>query len=241
MVTVSSNPDPIIAWLEQVRSARRDDNRLLVTISYAQSLDGSLTVRRGMPVGLSGEEAMRMTHRLRSVHDAILVGIGTVIADDPQLNVRLVDGRDPQPVILDSRLRMPLECRLMRRTSNLPWIACAATVEKSRQQVLRQRGADIIPLPRLGDRGLDLHAMLVLLFQRGIRTLMIEGGARVLTSFLGNRLADFAVITIAPRWLGGLNVISSPHSISLPGVSHPVYEPYGEDIVVAGELEWVSP
>ncbi len=240
MATAFSNHEQISAWLDQARSARRVEGRPLVTISYAQSLDGSLTVRRGMPVGLSGAEAMRMTHQLRAAHDAILVGIGTVIADDPQLNVRLVEGRDPQPVILDSRLRMPLECRLMRRTSNLPWIACAATVEESRQQALRQRGVAILPLPRLGDRGLDLPALLAALHQRGVRTLLVEGGARVLTSFLTSKLADFAIITIAPRWLGGLNVISPARPTALPTLSHPLYRTFGGDVVAAGELEWAS-
>ncbi|HRE30133.1 MAG TPA: dihydrofolate reductase family protein, partial [Anaerolineales bacterium] len=77
-------------------------------VSYAQSLDGCLAAAVGAPLALSGPEALRFTHQLRATHAAILVGIGTVLADDPQLTVRLVDGVHPQPVVLDSQLRLPL-------------------------------------------------------------------------------------------------------------------------------------
>ena len=87
--------------------------RPFVTLSYAQSLDGSIAARRGATTPISGPDALRLTHQLRAHHDAILVGIGTVLADDPQLTVRLVAGPNPQPVIVDSRLRLPLTARLL--------------------------------------------------------------------------------------------------------------------------------
>src|SRR5512142_1687762 len=93
--------------------------RPLVTLSYAQSLDGCLTVERGRPTPLSGREALRLTHRLRAAHQGILVGVGTVLADDPQLNVRLVEGRSPRPLVLDTNLRLPLEAGLLQRSENL--------------------------------------------------------------------------------------------------------------------------
>ncbi|HEX9595492.1 MAG TPA: RibD family protein, partial [Anaerolineales bacterium] len=95
-------------WLAASLNQAGDLDRPTVTLSYAQSLDGSIALHRGEPLTLSGPESMAMTHRLRAAHDAILVGIGTVISDDPQLNVRLVEGRNPQVVVLDSRLRLPL-------------------------------------------------------------------------------------------------------------------------------------
>ncbi len=85
------------------RSLARTD-RPAITLSYAQSLDGSLTTRRGRPLALSGPESYQLTHHLRADHDAILVGIDTVLADDPRLTVRGVRGEAPQPVVLDSRL-----------------------------------------------------------------------------------------------------------------------------------------
>ena len=83
--------------------------RPFVTLSYAQSLDGCIAAKRGQPLALSGPQSLTLTHQLRSAHDAIMVGIGTLLADNPRLTVRLVEGRDPQPVVLDSRLRFPSE------------------------------------------------------------------------------------------------------------------------------------
>ena len=90
---------PIDSWLADAHNFRQVHGRPLVTLSYAQSLDGCISLRPGIPTALSGPEAMRLTHRLRAAHDAILVGIGTILADDPRLTVRLVEGRNPQPVV----------------------------------------------------------------------------------------------------------------------------------------------
>ncbi len=102
--------------------------RPYVTLSYAQSLDGSITARRGEPLAISGPESLEMTHRLRAEHDAILVGIGTLLADDPRLSVRLVAGADPQPIIVDSRLRFPLNARILL-DGRSPWIATTEEAE----------------------------------------------------------------------------------------------------------------
>lgn len=96
--------------------AQRSLEEVCLTLTYAQSLDGKVAPAPGQQLRLSGETSMTLTHALRQVHDAILVGIGTVLSDDPRLNVRLVSGgRDPQPVILDSSLRCPVTCQLFTR------------------------------------------------------------------------------------------------------------------------------
>jgi len=229
----------VIEWLNQHKKTAGRRKKPLVTLSYAQTLDGSLTIRRGMPVGLSGPQSQRLTHRLRANHDAILIGIGTVLSDDPQLTVRLISGINPQPVILDSRLRIPLECQLLRRSDCKAWVACAITADETRQTKLIKQGVELIPLPRRGDRGLDLEKLLQDLWQRGIESVMVEGGAKVLTSFLTERLADLAVVTIVPRWLGGLNVISQQRALDhLPLLANVRYEVFGRDLVVFGVLEW---
>ncbi len=99
----------------------------MVGLCYAQSLDGCLAEARGRPTALSGPESGRLTHRLRSLHDAILVGVGTVLADDPRLTVRGVRGPSPQPVILDSRLRTPPDAYLVAQHPRPAWIAALAT------------------------------------------------------------------------------------------------------------------
>ena len=93
----------------------RRTGRPFVTLTYAQSLDGSIAADPGQPLSLSGPQSLLLTHYLRAAHDAILVGIGTVLADNPLLNVRLVEGKNPQPVIVDSQLRFPLDANLLRR------------------------------------------------------------------------------------------------------------------------------
>lgn len=236
---MDENEVEIIEWLEQRKHHWNEEGFPLVTISYAQTLDGSLTVRRGMPTGLSGPQSQRMTHRLRANHDAILVGIGTVLADDPQLTVRLVSGDHPQPVVLDSRLRIPLECQLLRRRDRQVWVACAKTADISRQYVLQKQGIELIGLSRRGDRGLDLAELLKELYQRGIRSVMVEGGAKVITSFLAERLAHLAIVTIVPRWLGGLNVIAQKQAVDgLPYLENVQYRLFGKDILIFGDLVW---
>jgi 3,4-dihydroxy 2-butanone 4-phosphate synthase/GTP cyclohydrolase II len=184
-------------------------SRPFVTLSYAQSLDGCLSARRGTPFPISAPASLTMTHALRAAHSAILVGIETVLADDPALTVRLVAGDSPQPVIVDSQLRTPPDARLLRDRGGV-WIATTPQgAQASGRQRLEQAGARILTLPADEDGRVDLAALLTCLGAEGIRSLMVEGGARVLTSFLENGLADYAVITIAPVFLGGYQVIQS--------------------------------
>src|SRR4029079_2712702 len=111
--------DTLLQDLAQARARKRLRGRPFVTLAYAQSVEGRFAIARGLRSALSGPESLRFTHALRAGHDGILVGVGTVLADDPELRVRLVEGRDPQPVIVDSHLSTPAGARLLART---PWI-----------------------------------------------------------------------------------------------------------------------
>lgn len=211
-----------------------------MTLSYAQSLDGSLTLERGKPLPLSSEVALRLTHQLRALHDAILVGIGTVLADNPRLTVRLVRGRQPQPVVLDSHLRLPSDAALFENPERPPWIATVESSQNSRWQVLEARGAVLFSLTPDAQGKVSWFELLPLLYERGIRSLMIEGGARVIQSLLEAKLADQAVITIAPRFVGGLKVVERPLStwdvLEFPSFAQMEVQRAGEDILVWGRL-----
>ena len=197
---------PSLSPHSSILSPRRSP-RPFVTLSYAQSLDGCLTARQGTPFPISAPASLTMTHALRAAHSAILVGIETVLADDPALTVRLFPGDSPQPVIVDSRLRTPPDASLLRGRGG-PWIATTLQgAQSSRRQRLEKAGARIFTLPADESGRVDLAALLTCLDTEGIRSLMVEGGARVLTSFLESGLADYAVITIAPVFLGGYQVI----------------------------------
>lgn len=209
--------------------------RPTVTITYAQSLDGAIAARQGEPTLLSGPESLVMTHRLRAEHDAILVGIGTVLSDDPRLTTRLINGKNPQPVVLDSHLRMPLDARLLHGPRP-PWIAAVEDSDPERVRVLEEAGARVFRLPADAAGQVDLAALLRCLVKAGIRSVMVEGGARVLTSVMSAGLADRIVLTIAPALLGGLRPFATP-AAPLPHLVAPRYHQLGEDIILVADLE----
>ncbi len=232
--------DQVRAFLMDARRRRRNPTgRPLVTLSYAQSLDGSIADRAGRPLALSGDQSMIFTHSLRALHDAILVGIGTVLADNPRLNVRLVDGRSPQPVIVDSRLRFPPYANLLRH-GRAPWIAAGQGADRERQEALEASGAKILRLP--GQNGwVDLGALLDRLGGLGIDHLMVEGGAQIITSFLAMRLVDQVVLTIAPLLVGGLRVVDNlgpPFLKRFPRLRRLSSQQLGDDLVLRGEPDW---
>jgi GTP cyclohydrolase II len=218
---------------------RQRTGRPWVTLSYAQSLDGSIAARPGRPCPLSGSQSLAFTHSLRALHDAILVGIGTVLADDPHLNVRLVAGKNPQPVILDSRLRFPPYAKLLCNGRS-PWIAASEGADSDRQRLLEAEGAKVFRLPT-NNGWLDLNSLLEYLSTMGINSLMVEGGAQIITSFLTSRLVDQIVLTIAPLLVGGLRVVDnlgqSPFR-RFPRLRNVSYQRLGEDLVLRGEPDW---
>jgi 3,4-dihydroxy 2-butanone 4-phosphate synthase/GTP cyclohydrolase II len=216
-----------------------------VTLSYAQSLDGSIAAARGEPLALSGPHSMTLTHALRSAHDAILVGVGTVLADDPRLTVRLVAGPDPQPIVLDTHLRTPVTAGLLNHPSGL-WIATSDAGSAKAADLRESAKVRLLEVGTQKDGRIDLPALLHELGRLGIRSVMVEGGAQVLGSFLTEQLAQAAVITVVPRFVGGLPAVGAPkggggalfavgRNPALEGVS---YTPAGADLVVWGEFAW---
>lgn len=176
----------------------------LVTLSYAQSLDGCISGRPGEALALSSQKSLVLTHELRAGHDAILVGIGTVLSDNPRLNVRLVDGSSPRPIVVDTHLRIPLNCRLLTRNPGGLWVVSGDNIDETARKRLEERGARVLPMPCNREGLVDLEAMLQRLGKSGINSLMVEGGSRIITNFLKGRLADSLVVTMAPVLLNGL-------------------------------------
>ncbi len=217
-------------WLAETGSVPND--RPLVTLSYAQTLDGSISLRRDQPLAVSGEQSQILAHKLRAKHDAILVGIRTVLADDPQLNVRLADGENPQVVILDSNLRLPLSSKLLKAKKK-PWIFCTSSVPSENSVTLGKAGARIEKQAGVSGQ-VDLHKMLRRLKDLGIRGLMVEGGGQVIAAFLGNSLVDRLMLTISPRMIDGYKIpLDLKQPLPLMGVR---VEHVGEDIVILGKF-----
>jgi GTP cyclohydrolase II len=219
----------------------RHTGRPFVTLSYAQSVDGSIAARPGQPLALSGTLSMTLTHQLRAAHDAILVGIGTVLADNPRLTVRLVEGKNPQPIVADSRLRFPLSAHLLCAHPLAPWIATGEPAEVDRQRVLEEAGARVLRLP-MNTRGhVDLTALLERLGALGVRSVMVEGGARIITSFLAERLVDHIVLTVAPKLVGGIRAVrrlTHADPAYLPRLRNLRYQWLEEDLVLWSDPVW---
>jgi riboflavin-specific deaminase-like protein len=199
-----------------------------VTVSWAQTATGAIAAVGGVRATISGPESMTLTHSLRAVHDAILVGIQTMLADDPQLSVRLVEGPQPQPIVLDSHLRFPLAARLLARTDRKPWIFHDAH-DPTRERELETRGARLFKI-RGSAQGLDLVELLRMLAAQGVRALMVEGGARVLSAFIKQGLAHQAVVTVSPSMMEGVPGPGIPEMLSA------ARETLGADTVLWGRL-----
>ena len=231
----------LLADLNRVRARTPRNGRPFVTLAYAQSVDGSIALEPGRPYALSGPESMRLTHALRAAHDGILIGIGTLLADDPRLTVRLVQGKSPQPVVVDSQLRTPLQARLFNGVPpRAAWIAATDAADEGRRAGLEARGAKVLRVPAWANGWVDLPALMERLSGQGIAHLMVEGGARIITSFLRARLVDYAVVTVTPRFLGGMPALAANERGSLPSLQTWAAHRVGDDLVLSGELRWAS-
>jgi riboflavin-specific deaminase-like protein len=189
-----------LSELERMKSAGGTPARPFVTAAFAISRDGCLTRTRGESTLISGPESQRVTHQLRAVHDALVVGVGTVLADDPALTTRLVEGPSPLRIVLDSQLRVPASARLLRSTARAAWLVTSAPMSGERARLLCEAGADLMQVPPAPE-GVSIPALLSLLASAGVGSLMLEGGAAVLESFFRARAIDYIALTISPHRL----------------------------------------
>lgn len=223
-------------WLSDNKNAFRSLDRPFVTLSYAQSLDGSIALRCDEPLALSGKESLRLTHQLRSMHDGILVGIGTVLSDDPQLTVRHWSGHNPQPIVLDSQLRIPRKARLCCLPDKRCWVL--TTVDDQGTVI---EGLEITALEGNADGQVCLQRALKLVWSRGIKSVMVEGGASVISAFLKARLVDALVLTITPQFVGGYKAVNDLGKLSrctLPKLKPFFSERLGDDLILWGNLDY---
>jgi GTP cyclohydrolase II len=184
--------------------------RPFVVLKYAQTLDGRIATRSGDSKWISGEPERRISHALRAACDGVLVGVRTAIIDDPQLTVRLVPGSSPVRVVLDSSLRLPGEAKLLDdQASTLVLTTARSSAERRRHLARDGVGVRVVGS---GPAGLDLAEALAVLRDGGMRSLLVEGGARVITSFLSEGLADRVVVGIAPTIVGaGTEAVGDLH------------------------------
>jgi 3,4-dihydroxy 2-butanone 4-phosphate synthase/GTP cyclohydrolase II len=226
--------------LATAKSMHRSVTRPFIAVTYAQSLDGSIATRDRQQIRISNDASMRLTHQLRICFDGILVGIGTILSDNPRLNARWVKGKNPQPLVLDTHLRTPIHSNLVQRTDQSSWIVAGRACAPDKRGDLERAGARIFPCDVDTDGRIDLQALMALLARRKIGSLMIEGGARIITSFINAQLVDQIIITISPQLIGGLPVIDERGLQAMTHLSldRVEYEFAGKDIIVWAQPAW---
>lgn len=217
--------------------------RPFVTLSYAQSLNGAIAGAAGQPVAISGRESLVYTHALRAMHDAILVGIGTVMTDDPALTTRLVDGPDPRRVILDSHLRISPDARVLMPADVAPLVVTTAAHDPEKARKLERRGVRVVCLSANERRWVDLQALLSFLGELGIKKLMVEGGSRVIGSFIETRCVHHVIITLSMMLMGGRPLLDPASKTSIADRCLMRIEPRhqiwaGADFVLHGDPLW---
>jgi diaminohydroxyphosphoribosylaminopyrimidine deaminase / 5-amino-6-(5-phosphoribosylamino)uracil reductase len=218
----------------------------LVTLKWAMTLDGKIATASGDSKWITGEAARERSHRLRAEHDAVLIGIGTLLADDSKLNCRCAPAdscaiRQPIRIILDSTGRIPLGAAIWAAGGGKVMIVCSPETPNERLEALRAKGADIIQFA-LKNGDLPLDALLTELGRRGIQSVLVEGGSRVLGSFVDSRLADKVCAFVAPRILGGQKSLSAISGRGAEVIAQSLEvkasttELMGSDVLITGPL-----
>ncbi len=221
-----------------VGEIRPPADRPYVVLKFAQTLDGRIATATGDSKWISGEAERRVSHALRAACDGVLVGIGTVLQDDPQLTVRMVAGTSPMRLVLDSTLRIPSTAKVLGPEAATTIITSERAAHE-RRTGLAGPGVRVEVVPP-GPGGVDLAVALRRLREAGITTVLVEGGGKVITSMLAQRVVDRLVVGIAPLIIGAgtdavgrLGVDRVVDGIRL--VNRSVYDA-GEDVLVAGDI-----
>lgn len=218
-----------------------------VGLKLALSLDGRISTRTGASKWVTGPEARAKVQELRARHDAVAVGIGTALADDPRLTVRDVEvlplGRMPVRVIFDSHLRLPLSSRLATTAREVPtWLLTGTDAPEDAEQALVDAGCAVLRVPNSAEGRVDVAAALRLLASQGVVSMLVEGGAELAGSLLASRLADelhafIAPILLGPRGRPGAVDWAGPDTpTEAPRIIDPRWELCGRDAYVSGPL-----
>ncbi len=191
--------------------SRIERSRPKITVKAATSLDGRIAAHTGHSQWITGEQARRRAHFLRAIHDAILVGSRTVMVDDPMLTCRLpgIEGHSPVRIVLDSRLQTPLTAKVVRDAGKVPtWFIVTPEGDKQRRLALEAAGVEIIMVDQDPNGYTDLRQGLSVLADRGLTSVLVEGGGTVVASLLRAGYVDDVEWFHAPKIIGGDGVPS---------------------------------
>jgi len=218
--------------------------RPMVTLKAAISLDGRIATKSGDSKWISSLASRKYVHRLRGKSDAILVGIGTVLADDPQLTCRLVVNckRQPLRVIVDSQIKIPLNAKVISeglKGQTLIAVTSKAPLEKRKK--IEEMGVEIIVADGTDGR-VDLKSLLKILYEKGLNSVLLEGGSALMTSMLAENLVDKVLLVLAPILIGGKDSLPLIGGKGFEKVSDAIhlqkvhFRRFGDDLLVEGYL-----
>ncbi len=212
-----------------------------VSLKAAMSLDGKIATAAGESRWITGEKARALGHRLRAAHDAVLTGVGTVLADDPELTVRLARGRTPLRVVADSRAQTPSRARLLAADERPPIIAVTRQAPETRVRRLEKAGATVWRLPARHGQ-VDLRALMERLVAVGANSVLVEAGGSLNAGALEAGLVDRVYFFIAPMLIGGAEAITPVEGKGARKLAQAWrlrsvrVRRVGEDVLVVGEV-----
>lgn len=212
-----------------------------VVLKYAMTLDGKIASYTGASQWITGEEARRHVHELRGTYRAILVGVGTVLADDPLLTCRIEGRRSPLRVICDSHLRTPFTARVVQTAREVPTLLATCATDRERIARYEARGVQVVTLPEAEGR-VSLQALLRYLGQNQVDSVLVEGGGTLHWSVLAAGLVHKVAAYVSPMLLGGAGAVSPveglgfPHPDAALRLHAPTVTRLGEDFLVEGEV-----
>lgn len=216
--------------------------RPLFTLKLATTLDGRIATRRGDARWITGPVARRLAHRLRNRHDAILVGAGTIRADDPRLTCRLPGGRNPIRVVVVGReVNLPPTARVLRTGDAPTWVVVPRKALPSRLAVLRRHGVEIVTVATGRGGRASFTRIGRVLGRRGLTSVLIEGGAMIAAEALRAGVVDRVVLFLAPRFLGGdalpaIGPLRIGRLAEALRLRHVRVAPAGDDLIVSGRV-----
>jgi len=214
-----------------------------VVLKVAATLDGKIATRNGDSKWISGEASRRFVHKLRDQVDGVLVGIGTVLRDDPLLTARMKEGREPYRIVLDSRLKIPEEAKVFEHSPSKVILATTGSAPQDKIERLEKRGVLVLIIDSREGR-VNLRSCLCKLGEIGVTNLLVEGGSQVNGSFLNEGLIDKFLLFLSPKLMGdpqalgifsGRGVSNLKEAVALKEIKT---KKIGEDIFVEGYFEW---
>ncbi len=217
--------------------------RPYVLLKLAASLDGRIATARGESRWISGAAARRWVHELRNRVDAVMVGSGTVLADDPALTCRIPRGRDPMRVVVDGGLRMTPRATVLRQRSIAPTlVVTTAAASRARRRTLERAGAEVVVVPARSGK-VSLVALLRALAARDVVSVLIEGGGELAAAALRARVVDRVLLVTAPMLIGGdgrpmLGALGASRLASVPRLVDERITRLGADLVREGTVAY---